>query len=202
MWWHRSATTAHRALLVCDWPSMGIPWATASSNAASPLCSRCGGACTGCCSRAGYRWFMGGAVLMNVGVFQIWRRCSTPSAHRPLPLTEWPALGMPWPTASSNAASAVCSRCGGACTGHFDRTSWVVCGRCGFAERWSFQDVEAQLGNHSAQSPASVSVASPGHATGRFELKYSLCSVQQVWWSLHWVLQQGWAGGLWGVRFF
>jgi len=26
-----------------------------------------------------------------------------------------------------------------------------------------------------------------------------VCNVQQVWWSLHWVLQQAWAGGLWGL---
>ena len=25
-----------------------------------------------------------------------------------------------------------------------------------------------------------------------------LCSVQQVWWGLHWGLRQGWTGGLWG----
>ena len=30
----------------------------------------------------------------------------------------------------------------------------------------------------------------------------SLCSVQQVWWSLHWVLRQGWADGLWGLWFY
>jgi len=29
------------------------------------------------------------------------------------------------------------------------------------------------------------------------KLKCSLCSVQQVWWILHWVLRQGWAGSLW-----
>ena len=59
----------------------------------------------------------------------------------------------------------------------------------------------AAIGNHSAQSPASVSVANSGHAMGHYKGKYSLCSVQQVWWSLHWVLWPGWAGGLWGVRF-
>ena len=36
---------------------------------------------------------------------------------------------------------------------------------------------------------------------GHYKVKYSLCSKLQVWWSLHWVLGQGWAGGLWGVRF-
>ena len=62
--------------------------------------------------------------------------------------------------------------------------------------------MEALLGNHSAlQSPASVSVASPGRAMGRFKVKFRLCSVQQVWWSLHWVLGPGRAVGLWDVRF-
>ena len=32
---------------------------------------------------------------------------------------------------------------------------WFV-GKCGFTECWSFPDVEALLGNRSAQSPASV----------------------------------------------
>ena len=59
----------------------------------------------------------------------------------------------------------------------------------------------ALLGNHSAQSPASVCVASPGHDTGTLMVKLSLCTVQQVQWSLHWVLRLGWAGGLWGLRF-
>ena len=36
---------------------------------------------------------------------------------------------------------------------------------------------------------------------GCCKVKCSLCTAQQVWWSLHWVLWQGWAGGLRGVRF-
>ena len=40
-----------------------------------------------------------------------------------------------------------------------------------------FSVVEALLGNHSAQSPGSVSVATPGHAMGHFKFKCSLCSV-------------------------
>ena len=32
-------------------------------------------------------------------------------------------------------------------------------------------------------------------------VKCSLCSAQQVWWSLNWVLQQGWAGGMGGLWF-
>ena len=57
------------------------------------------------------------------------------------------------------------------------------------------------LRNHSAQSPASVSVASPGHVLGHCKVKCRLCSVQQVWRGLHWGLRQGWTGGLWGLRF-
>ena len=61
---------------------------------------------------------------------------------------------------------------------------------------------EAALGNQSAQSPASVRVASPGHSMGHCKVKCSLCNVQQMWWSVHWVLrQQGWASGLWGLQF-
>ena len=38
---------------------------------------------------------------------------------------------------------------------------------CSFAECWSFPDVEEMpLDNHSAQSPANVRVANPGHAMG------------------------------------
>ena len=58
------------------------------------------------------------------------------------------------------------------------------------------------LGNHSAQSPVSVCVAIPGHAMGHCKVKYILCSLQQLGWSLHWVLRQGWAGGLWGLLWY
>ena len=61
--------------------------------------------------------------------------------------------------------------------------------------------MEVLLGNHSAQSPASVWVASPEHAMGRCKVECGLYCVQQLWWSLHSMLRLGWAGGLWGVRF-
>ena len=48
--------------------------------------------------------------------------------------------------------------------------------------------MEAVLGNQWAQSPASVWLASPGHALGHCKVKCTLCSGQQVWWSLHWGL--------------
>ena len=102
------------------------------------------------------RWLVGVAGLPVCGAVQRRRQHSATTAHRALPVCEWPALGMPWATARSNAASAVCSRCGGACTGCCGRAGQVVCGGCGFAECLSFPDVEALLGNHSAQSPASV----------------------------------------------
>ena len=75
----------------------------------------------------------------------------------------------------------------------------MVFGACGFAVFWSFSVEEAPLGNRSAQSPASVCVAKSGHAMKHCKVKHSLYSVQQVWWSLHWVLRLGWAGGLWGL---
>ena len=103
------------------------------------------------------RWFVGGAVLLNAGVFfQMWRCRSATTAHRALPVCEWPALGMPWATARPNTACAVCGRFGGACTGCCGRAVQVGCGGYRFTECWSFPDVEAPLGNHSAQSPASV----------------------------------------------
>ena len=64
-----------------------------------------------------------------------------------------------------------------------------------------FVEEEAALGNHSAQSPASVWVASPGHAVGYCKVKCILCCVPQGWWGLHWGLRQGRAGGLWGLPF-
>ena len=72
---------------------------------------------------------------------------------------------------------------------------------CGFAGVWRFPEEETALGNHNAQSPASVRVVSPGHAMGQCRAKCSLCSVRQIGWGLHWGLQQGSAGGLWGCGF-
>ena len=86
------------------------------------------------------RWFVGGAVLLNAGAFQMWRRSPTITAHRALPVCEWPALGMPWGTARSNTVSATCSRGGGACTGACGRAGQVACGLqvlpvCGAVQR-------------------------------------------------------------------
>ena len=54
-----------------------------------------------------------------------------------------------------------------------------------------------------AHRAASVCVAAnPGHTAGHCKVKCSACSVQQVWWGLHWGLRKGrCAGGLWGLRF-
>ena len=41
-------------------------------------------------------------------------------------------------------------------------------------------------------------MASPGHALGHCKVKCTLCSGQQVWWSLHWGLRQCCAGSLRG----
>ncbi len=112
------------------------------------------------------RRFVGVAVLPVCGDFLRRRQHSATTVPRALPVCEWPALGMPWGTARSNAAPAVCSRCGGACAGGCGRAGRVVCGACGFAGLWSCPEEEAALGNQSAQSLASVSVASPGHAVG------------------------------------
>ena len=162
------------------------------------------------------RWFMGDAVFRFCGDFQRRRQRSATTAHRALPVCEVPALGMPWGTARSNAASAVCSRTGGACTGGCCRGAvQVVCeASSGFVTFLSPSVMQAVLGNHSAQSPASVSVASPGHAIGHCKVKYSLCRqfVAAVvgpalgaagglgrWF---WGVAAGlWAGVFWGVQF-
>ena len=70
--------------------------------------------------------------------------------------------------------SAVCNRCCGAYTGCCGRAGQVVCGGCGFAAFWFCSVEEVPLGNHRAQSPASVRVASPGHVVGTCKVKYNL----------------------------
>ena len=122
MWGCCSATTAYRTLPLNEWPALDILWGTARSSRASAVCSWCEGPCTGCCGRAGQVWFVGGAVLLNAGVFQMWRHHPATTAHRALSVCEWPALDMPWATARQNGASAVCSRCGGPFTGCYSRT--------------------------------------------------------------------------------
>ena len=104
----------------------------------------------------GRRWFVGGGVLPVCGDFQRRTQHSATTAHRALPVCDWPALSMPWGTARSNAAPAVCSRCGGACTGGCCRAGQVVCVGCGFAGLCRFPEEEVALGNYSLQSPASV----------------------------------------------
>ena len=63
-----SATTTHTALPVCEWPSLGMSWGTARSNAASAVFfSSCDGACTGGCGRAGQMIYWG---LFFAGVWR------------------------------------------------------------------------------------------------------------------------------------
>ena len=113
------------------------------------------GPALGAAARLGV-WFVGPAVLLVCEEFQRrWQQSAT-TAHRALPVCEWPSLGITLATVRSNAASAVCNRCGGACTGACSRAGQVVCRGCGFAGLWRFPEEEAALGNHSAQSPASV----------------------------------------------
>ena len=83
------------------------------------------------------RWFVGVAVLWISGGFQIRRHHAVTTAHKALPLYEWPpVLGMLRGTERSNTASARCSRGNGACTGGCGRAGQVVCGGCGFAGLW------------------------------------------------------------------
>ena len=111
---HRSPTTAYRALPVCVWPALGMPWTTARLNAASSVCNICGWVETGCWRRAGQ---VVCGVFKISGVFQRRRHRSPTTAHRALPVWVWPALSMSYTTARPNRASALCSRCAGECTG-------------------------------------------------------------------------------------
>ena len=63
------------------------------------------GAAAGLC-----RWLEGGAVLPVCGDLQRRRHHLANTAHRALPLCEWPALSMPWGTVRSNKKSTVLSR--------------------------------------------------------------------------------------------
>ena len=158
---------------MCECSALGMPWGTAKSNAASAVCSRYGRACTGCCDRAGQVVCGVAVVVPFSGVFQSSRCRSATTVYRALPVCGWPALSMPWGTASSNAGSAECNRCGVACTGCCGRVGQVVYGGCGFGASWSFSGEGAPLGNHCAQSTASMGVASPGHAIGHCKFKHS-----------------------------
>ena len=105
------------------------------------------------------RWFVvwGVAVLPVCADFQRRRQRSATTAHRALPLCEWPVLDMPWSTARSNAASAVLRRCGGARTGGCGRPRRVVCEGLRFCRFLEVSvEEEAPLANHNAQSPVSV----------------------------------------------
>ena len=106
----------------------------------------------------GSRWYVAVAVYQYQGDFQWWSHYSASTVNRALPVCEWPALGMLWATARSNAASAVLSRHGGACIGCCGRTGQevVCCWVAVLLDSGSFPAVEPLLGIHSAQSPASV----------------------------------------------
>ena len=79
------------------------------------------------------RWFVWVAVLLLCRDFQRRRQHSATTTHRALlPVCEWLVLSMKRGNASSNADSAVCSRCDGACTGGCGRAGQVFCGGCGF----------------------------------------------------------------------
>ena len=171
----QSATTANRALSVCECSALGMPWGTVSSSAASAVCRRMVGPALGAAAGLG-RWLVGVAVLWSSGILQMRRQWPVTTAHRALPMCSWLVLlGMPWGTARWKAASSVRSRCGGDCTGCCGRAGQeVVYGGCGFVDFWSLPDMEAVVSDHGAQSPSSVCVASPGHAMGHCKLKCSL----------------------------
>ena len=133
------------------------------------------GAVAGLC-----RWLVGGAVFPVCGNFQRRSHYSATTAHRALPGRGWPALGVPRGTERLNVPSAVSRRCCGACTGGCNRAVQVGLWGLRFCR---FVEVSRGGGStriyHSAQSPASVLVASPGHAMGHCRIKYNLCGSQQ-----------------------
>ena len=140
-----SATTALRVLPVCEWPAPDTPIGTLRSNAASAVSNGCGLACARCCGRPG-PGDCGGCGFASSWRFPEEEAAPGTTAHRALPVCEWAALSMSGGTARSNAGSAVCSRFFGACNGDY-----------GFANLWRIpEQEEAALGNHSAQSSASV----------------------------------------------
>ena len=73
------------------------------------------------------------------GDFQRSRQHSATTAYRALPVREWPAPGMQWGTARSNAASAVCSSFEASGTGGGGRAVQVIFGGCCFAAEWRFR---------------------------------------------------------------
>ena len=87
------------------------------------------------------RWLLGVAVLPVCGAVLRRRQHYATTAHRALPVCGRPALGMPWGTARSNAASSVQARCGGICTGGCGRAGLLLCCEgCGFASLWRFPE--------------------------------------------------------------
>ena len=101
------------------------------------------------------KWFVGVAVLPVCGDFQRKRQQPATTSYRALPVCKCPALGIPWGTARSNAASTL--QCAAGVVGPTlgAAAERVVCGGCGFASLWRFPEEEAALGNHSTQSQAS-----------------------------------------------
>ena len=116
MWRCHSATTAHRALPLCERPALVMPCHESLQGQMQPLQSAVDvvDPALGAAAGLGRLFVVGGAVLLNAGVFQMWKYRSATTAQRALPVCEWPAPGMLWATARLNAVSAVCSRCGGA----------------------------------------------------------------------------------------
>ena len=157
LWRCSSATTAHRALPVCEWPALGMSWATTRSNTASAVWSRRVRSCTWLCVRAVQ-------VVVCVGYsFPRTREFSSCRGSAWQPQCTEPcqcANGQPWAYHGLLQGQMEPLQCA---AGLSDPVLGCVAG----LGRWfvevvvlpvpgSFQVVEALLSNHSAQSPASV----------------------------------------------
>ena len=81
------ATTAHRALPVCEWPALGMPWGNEWSNPASAVAVNIGELALGPVSGLS-RWFGGVKVLPVYGDLQRWRQHSATTVHKALPVCE------------------------------------------------------------------------------------------------------------------
>ena len=173
VWRCSSTTTAHRALPVREWPALGMTWPTARSNAASAVCSRFGGAFTGCCGRAGQVVCGGCGFASSIRKFF---SCGGAAWH---PLRTEPCgcvNGQPWECHGLLQGQMQPLQCavdvvGPALTSAARLGRWFVgAAILPASDRFLFV-VEALLGIHSVQSPASVLAFSCGHVMGHCKFK-------------------------------
>ena len=105
------------------------------------------------------RWFVEGcAVLPICEDFQRRSQRSATTAHRALPVTEWPVLYIYHESLQCQMQTLQCAAgvVGPALRAVAGLGSWVVGVAFCAVVLWRFPEEDAAVGNHSAQSPASV----------------------------------------------